>query len=202
MSQIIDQGNAGGLRGRLAFGVTISAAIILVPAVLVAALAIYLNGVPWHSASIDVAELQTRLTLRFYGMWGHAEDPGRYLTVDAPQGTTTIAMTAPDWAHNARTGVYLTPARQIAILGPVGDDYLVSLDPLSVDRTRGPGDDWTYLGAFDYELLPRSERQLRFIAADEQAECIPMRGNGVDPSQARKAARQRDCAYYMRSVAQ
>jgi hypothetical protein len=202
MSQIADHRNAHGLRRRMTFTLAVSAAIFLVPSVLIAVFDAYWRAVPWHSASLEIGELQTRLTLRFYGMWGHGADPGRQLTVRTPQGTTTVAMTAADWPHNARTSVYLTPDRQIAILGPIGDDYLVSLDPLTVSRARGSGDNWTYLGAFDYELLPRSERQLRFIKADEQAECIPMRGSDVDAWQARKAARQRDCIHYMHVVAQ
>ncbi len=77
----------------------------------------------------------------------------------------------------------------------MGDDYLISLDPLiSHSRwVRGPSDDWTCLGAFDYEGLPRNERRLRFFTAAEQAECIPMLTDKFGSSSVRQSARRPQC---------
>jgi hypothetical protein len=106
-------------------------------------------------------------------------------------------MTAFDWAHNSRTSIYVTPERKIGIIGPIGDDYLASLDPPQTMTAREPSDDWSYLGAFDFQLLGGGARRLRFVSAAEQAECIPMRGTDIEDHQVRKAARQRDCDHYV-----
>jgi hypothetical protein len=159
---------------------------------------------------MQIPELRTTLTLRFFYIWDVQTENGRYLTIETPHDHIKIAMTAWDWAHNSRTSVYLTPAGKIAIVGPMGDDYLVSLDPLTTKKAKGSSDDWTYLGAFDYENfhtpadwnnLSRVGRELRFITAAEQVECIPMRGSTIYEWQVRKAARQDNCKDYARSPA-
>lgn len=174
-------------------------AIVIIPILVPIASIIYIKWVPAHSATLEIRELNAQLTLRFYYLWGPeltAPDHGRYLTVRSPAGSKTIAMNAFDWAHNSRTSVYRTPNGEIAILGPIEDDYFVTLSPLKVVERFGPlSERWTYLGAFDYELL-QHDRKLRFVRADEQAECIPMRGGDTMEWQPRKTARQRNCAHY------
>ena len=127
--------------------------IVGVPLVCLAAYLVYWSVVPPYSATMQIPELRTTLTLRFFYIWDEQTDHGRYLIIQTPRGHIKIAMTAFDWAHNSRTSVYLTPAREIAILGPMGDDRLVSLETLTTKNARGPSDDWTYLGAFDFETF-------------------------------------------------
>jgi hypothetical protein len=79
-----------------------------------------------------------------------------------------------DWGGATRTSIYLTEANEIAILGPAGDDYLVSFNPLRIT----PGfhlwsDKWEYVGAFD---KPRTRGAFRFFSPEEQRECIPTMG--------------------------
>src|SRR5918999_5781061 len=146
--------------------------ILLVILPLVAGIA-YWTVVPAHSASTKIADLETYLTPRFYYTWG--TDSGRYLSISAPRGRIKIAITAFDWAHNSRTSIYVTPQRKVAVLGPPGSDYLVSLDPPAATTISvGPSDDWSYLGAFDFTGGDAGGPSLRFVTAAEQAECIPM----------------------------
>lgn len=178
------------------------------PAIFVALAIAYLyfvSLVPVWSASTSIADLETNLTLSFYSVWDAGSDSGRYLYVDAPAGRIRIYMTAFDWAHNPRTSVYLTPMRKLAVLGPTGDDHLVSLDPPgaiglpgpeTANRAAGASENWTYLGAFDYVLKPNGAKALRFVDAKAQPECVPMLSNGpyMDYT-VRVNARQRNCQH-------
>jgi hypothetical protein len=184
------------LRASLRMTVGVLLASTAAPVVAVALYIAFWSLVPAYSASTVIADLQTTLTLRFYYIWDEQADHGRYLTVSTPGGTTRIAMTAFDWAHNSRTSIYATPDHKIGIVGPIGDDYLVSSDPPHTMTARGPSSDWSYLGAFDFQLLQGGARRLRFVSAAEQAECIPMVGADIEDHQVRKAARQRDCDHY------
>lgn len=170
---------------------------LVLPCILIAVvfvLSLFLSGGP--TASTKIPDLDTELTLRFYYTWRDA-DSGRYLYVDTPRGRIRVYMTAFDWAHYARTSIYLTPERKIAILGRTGDDYLVSLDPLTmISVAAGASENWTYLGAFDFEFTKDGGRLLRFVGAAEQAECIPMLMEGpYQTHKVRVSARQRTCPY-------
>ena len=197
MSQTVDHSKPRGFRTSLWVIVGMLLASTAAPVVAVAAYIAFWSVVPAYSGSTQIADLQASLTLRFYYIWDEQADHGRYLYISAPGGKTRIAMTAFDWAHNSRTSIYVTPERKIGIIGPIGDDYLASLDPPQTMTARGPSDDWSYLGAFDFQLLGGGARRLRFVSAAEQAECIPMRGTDIEDHQVRKAARQRDCDHYV-----
>ena len=171
-------------------------ALILPVVIVVAGCIAHSAIVPAHSASTKIPDLETDLTLRFYYTWNDA-DSGRYLYINAPSGRIRIAMTAFDWAHNGRTSIYLTTERKVAVLGPSGDDYLVSLDPLTTNVATGTSENWVYLGAFDFQLAEGGWQSLRFVGATEQAECVPMLSEG--PYQAykvRTSARQRNCSHF------
>lgn len=198
MSQSIDHSKprARGFRTSLWVIVGLLLASTAAPVVAVAAYIVFWTVVPAYSASTQIADLQAILTLRFYYIWDEQADHGRYLYVSTPGGKTRIAMKAFDWAHNSRTSIYVTPERKIGIIGPIGDDYLASLDPPQTTTASGPSDDWSYLGAFDFQLLQGGARRLRFVSAAEQAECIPMVGADIEDYQVRKTARQRDCDHY------
>lgn len=176
-------------------------ALILLVFIVLAGLFVHSALVPAHSASTTIPDLKTELTLRFYYTWDESTDSGRYVYVDTPRGRIRVHMTAFDWAHNARTNVYLTPEQKISILGPAADDYLVSLDSLTAKAVAakpaaGASENWTYLGAFDFELAKDGGRLLRFFGAAEQAECIPMLMEGPYQTYTiRTSARQRTCPY-------
>jgi hypothetical protein len=176
-------------------------ALILLVFIVLAGLFVHSVLVPAHSASTTIPDLKTDLTLRFYYTWDENTDSGRYLYVDTPRGRIGVHMTAFDWAHNARTSIYLTPERKIAILGPAVDDYLVSLDSLTAKAVAakpaaGASENWTYLGAFDFEFVEGGGRLLRFVGTSEQSECIPMLMEGPYQTYTiRTGARQRNCPY-------
>ena len=197
MSQTMDHSKPRGFRTSLWVIVGMLLVSTAAPVVAVAAYIAFWSLVPAYSASTAIADLRTNLTLRFYYIWDEQADRGRYLSITTPGGKTRIAMRAFDWAHNSRTSIYVTPERQIGIIGPIDDDYLVSSDPPRSMTARGPSDDWSYLGAFDFEVLPGGAERLRFISAAEQAECIPMVGAEVGDDQVRKTARRRYCNHYV-----
>jgi hypothetical protein len=199
MSQAFDLSNplSGGLRASIRVSVWVLLVSTAAPVAAVAAYIAFWSLVPAYSACTVIADLQTTLTLRFYYIWDEQTDRGRYLSVTTPDGTTRIAMKAFDWAHNSRTSIYVTPERRIGIIGPTGDDYLASPDPLQTVNARGPSYDWTYLGAFDFEVLQGNARRLRFVSVAEQPECIPMQGAYIASDQVRKMARQRVCDHYV-----
>ena len=197
MSQTIDHSKPRGFRTSLWVIVWLLLGSTAAPVVAFAAYIAYWSVVPAYSASTQIADLQASLTLRFYYIWDEQADRGRYLSISMPGGTTRIAMKAFDWAHNSRTSIYVTPERKIGVIGPIGDDYLVSSDPPQSMTARGPSDDWSYLGAFDFQLLQGGARRLRFVSAAEQAECIPMVGADIEVDQVRKTARQRYCDHYV-----
>jgi hypothetical protein len=176
-------------------------ALILLVFIVLAGLFVHSAIVPAHSASTTIPDVKTELTLRFYYTWDESTDSGRYLYVDTPRGRIRVYMTAFDWAHNARTSIYLTPERKIAILGPAADDYLLSLDSLTAKAlaakpAAGASENWTYLGAFDFEVARGSGRLLRFVSAAEQAECIPMLMDvPYEAYKIRTSARQLTCPY-------
>lgn len=171
--------------------------LILLGFGLIAAWSVYWTYIPAHSARLRVESLNATVTLKFFYVGDVATDAGRYLTIQTPNGGTTIRMEAFDWAHNPRTSLYLTPDQRLAVLGPMHDDHVVSLDPPQAARAfRVASDDWRYLGAFDFvrEGPGFGEPVLKFIASDAQRECIPMRSEVKRYDWApRNTARYRDC---------
>ncbi|MBN9087873.1 MAG: hypothetical protein J0J01_13260 [Reyranella sp.] len=171
-----------------------TAIVVAIPLTPIAALIVWGTFVPVYSAGVTLTDMPVILALRFYYTWDENIDSGRYRQVTTPKATIRMAMTAFDWAHNGRASLYLTPRREIAVLGPMDDDYLTSLDPLKSQSITGTAaDGWIYLGAFDYESLPGRERRLRFVSAAEQAECIPMRSDEDWTLRVRSSARRPDC---------
>lgn len=172
--------------------------LVLFPVLLPALCVSYLVLVPPYSASFYVKDVRTTVTVSFYWVWNDMFDNGRRMTLRTPRGALTHAMCGYDWAHWARTGVYLTKNQNIAVVGPDGCDYLVSITDRTVTKARDmPSDKWSYLGAFDFVGYPRGgnrERALRFIPASEQAECIEMMGDlPAYAYMVRRAARKPRC---------
>jgi len=161
------------------------------------------HQIPVYSAEWQIPNIEVKLTLRFYPTEDENKDRGRYLTIRTPNAEKTIALDASQWDWNSRTSIHLTPNQNIAVANPgPATDLLVHLDTLSTENARGPGlgipggqasDDWTYLGAFDFEFdFGRKTRKLRFVTAAEQPECIPSGGIIYD-WQVRKLERQTHC---------
>jgi hypothetical protein len=163
---------------------------------------------PAYSAEFYIKERDTTVTLAFYPVrdfWGSHEpvateqNSGRFLTVSTPDGQITQKMCGYDWAHNARTSVYLADDHDIALVGVDQCDYVISTRPFSTTPAiNKPSDRWIYLGAFDLvdhdsgagHGMPSHTRELRFIPADEEAECIKA---GTGSATIRNAARRASC---------
>jgi hypothetical protein len=136
---------------------------------------------PDFSASMRIDQFDATVTADLFGR-SHLTEFTRYLTVQVPSGELKIRM-AVDWGPARRTSVYIAGNNQIVVLGPAHDDYFISLEPLQLVRTpMVPAERWTYLDAFDLyseigESKPGQEGRrylvFRFVAASQEAECIP-----------------------------
>jgi len=152
---------------------------------------------PDFSARMRIDQFDATLTADLFGIspFG-APEFRRYLTIQAPSGALTIEM-AKDWGPARRTSIYVAGNNQIAILGPAHDDYFVSLSPLRLIREPVlPAQRWIYLGAFDlYSVQEREERHrvFRFVAASQEAECIPTLLEGDSGGPHRTEHYQRRC---------
>jgi hypothetical protein len=158
------------------------------------------------SAEVEIKERQATVKLTFDYIDGpigivDENNSGRFLTVTFPRARISHRLCGYDWAHYGRTGIYVIPGENLAVLGVGGCDYLVSRHPLDISRMgRVTSDDWVYLGAFDWasRILPTRGAQIggrhrvfRFIPAAEQGECII---DGSPPSwAARLSARRPSC---------
>jgi hypothetical protein len=154
--------------------------------------------VPAYSAEARLEQIDATITLEFFlisDFKPYPEDSGRYLTVRTPQGLIRSKVDGYDWAHRARTSIYVTEDRHIAVLGPDYADHLVDLRSGTVSRVFGvPPSGWTYMGAFDFFIEAPNRRILRFFPATEQEECIPLYGSGAVLDRApRKQARSARC---------
>jgi len=100
-----------------------------------------------------------------------------------------------DWSQRARTSVYRIDDDHIAVLSALGHDYKITMKPFDVAPVVSDlGEQWQYLGAFDFTYPPGGRRRLEFFDR-HLAECIPMGGN--DPAtwtgEPRPQARQASC---------
>jgi len=160
---------------------------------------LYNAFVPAFSASFRVPAKDATVRLEFFRtndlFSDGLQESGRYLTFISTQGRVAYNMPGWDWVHRARTSVYLTESKSIAILGPDGEDIVLDADQLKISRAfRISSSDWTYLGAFDFvqPIVGGYERSLRFIPATEQEECVPQ--HPPNERVVRAAARQSRCA--------
>jgi hypothetical protein len=146
---------------------------------------------PAQFAEVFVPEFDVAVKLQFYYTWGD-NDSGRYISVTNRNGTVRGKIDGWDWAHNARTNIYLTPEGNVAVLGPSQSDYIVDGKTLQLNYLWGAGASsqrWKYLGAFDFD-----NKTLHFLPASGLKECIPMRYEfEPDPNWARSQYRRREC---------
>src|SRR3974390_3575165 len=97
---------------------TLAVSILLLPVILPVTAILYTKLVPAYSAEIYIKDIDATVALKFYRVWDEMKDNGRYVTVRAPSGRVTPNVCGFDWAHWARTSVYLTDDRGGAVLGP------------------------------------------------------------------------------------
>jgi hypothetical protein len=149
--------------------------IAVVPAAVISAYVGYYMLVPRYSA---VAELEAiggfNLRLDLYLTDDEARDSGRYLTVITSRAYDRFMIPGWDWSHRARTNIYRVDDNHIAVLSALGYDYQVTLKPLDFRPIVSDlGEQWQYLGAFDFAFSARGRPKLQFF--DRQlAECVPM----------------------------
>jgi hypothetical protein len=159
---------------------------------------IYIAIVPAFAASTEIPGNNITVRLQFFWIDDLFDDglqkSGRFLTITSPRGRVDYNMPGWDWAHRARTSLYLTENNDLAILGPDEEDILIAGDPAKVSRAfRIPSQSWTYLGAFDFvqPVIGGYDRSLRFIPALEQEECVP--DQSPTPATPRNHARAMRC---------
>lgn len=177
--------------------------LVAIPAILIVTLLLligagvgYYSFVPAFAAQTVIHEVNARVKLEFYYVIDEGKGSGRYLTIDTTKGSTTIPLTAFDWAHNARTSIYLTTTGMIGIVEPTsGRDILFSPETHSVTEAHNmESQSWTYIGAFDYNGATYN-REFRFYSREQQPECIPTLGQPASDYQVRKNARQPRCGF-------
>ena len=142
-------GWTGGLKW-LALVVLMPIVLVVTPVLAVlGGFVVYHNWVSSYAATYTIAVIPAKLRLRFHTVWDETTDSGRYLTIATPRLTRTLKLCGFDWIHNSRTSVYLTEARDIAVLGPQGCDYIFNSVALETKSPFGVASDaWSYLGAF------------------------------------------------------
>ena len=170
--------------------------VAAIPSLLVAAYIGYRLFVPRYTAVVDFDRLGFNLRLDFYQNAADPADSGRYLTVIRGSASHTVMLPGWDWAHWARTNVYRIDDNHIAVLGPRGNDGELTLNPFAVAPVvSDPGEQWQYLGAFEFTFPPGQRPRLQFFDTN-LAECIPMGTNdpGDWSGRPRPQARRATCA--------
>jgi hypothetical protein len=160
--------------------VAIMCGVAVVPAILISLYTGYYILVPRYSAVVDFEKLGFNLRLDLYLSGDEGRDSGRYLSVINGGSYHTHMVAGWDWSHRARTNVYYIDANHLAVLSAFGYDYEITLKPFDVTPlVSDSGEQWQYLGAFDFGFPPGMRPRLQFFSS-KLAECIPM--GTIDPS--------------------
>ena len=122
-----------------------------------------------HWASVRVPDIETSITLQFYRTFAD-KSGGRYLTISTPSYSVRREIDGWDWFYQPRTSIYETRNREIV----VSDNTAAYIfDPNTLElRSLFPwsnGDDWTYIGALDYD---ETGENLQFFSSSQEAECL------------------------------
>jgi hypothetical protein len=182
--------------GRSLAVIAIMCGVAVVPGVAMLLYVGYYMLVPRYSAVVDFDRLGFNLRLDLYLSDDEARDSGRYLSVINGGSYHTVMIPGWNWSHHARTSVYRIDANHIAVLSALGYDDKVTLTPFAfAPIVSETGEQWQYLGAFDFNFPPGKRARLEFVPAAQLPECIPMRTD--DPSKwadkPRAAARRASC---------
>ena len=123
-----------------------------------------------HSASVRVPDIETSIKLQFYTTFAD-KSGGRYLTISTPSYSVRREIDGWDWFYQPRTSIYETRNREIVVSDNTAG-YIFDPNTLEL-RSLFPwfkgGDDWTYIGAFDYD---ETGENLQFFSSSQEAECI------------------------------
>lgn len=168
--------------------------IALTPPLLVLAYVGYYVMVPRYMAVAFFDEYAFNLRLDLFLTEDQNRDSGRYLSVITPTASHTFMLPGPDWAHRARTSIYLIDAGHLAVLSALGYDCKITITPFATAPVvSDDGAQWQYLGAFDFIFPSRERPRLEFFDR-RLAECIPMVGNPDQwADKPRAAARRATC---------
>jgi hypothetical protein len=167
------------LLGRYLLVVAIMCGVAVVPAAALLAYVGFYMLVPRYSAVEDFDKLGFNLRLDLYLTDDEARDSGRYLSVINGGSYHTSMISGWYWSHRARTSIYSIDANHVAVLSALGYDYKITLKPFDFSPiVSDTGEQWQYLGAFDFTFPPG--RSPRLVFSDQVAECIPM--STIDPS--------------------
>jgi len=135
----------------------------------------YYLWVPRYSAVATFEDtLDINLRLDFYLTEPDARESGRYLSVINSMASDTFNIPGWDWARKARTSIYRIDANHLAVLSAMGNDFMVTIKPFAFAPVISDnGEQWRYLGAFDFAFAPGERPRLEFFDG-QLAECIPM----------------------------
>jgi hypothetical protein len=154
---------------------------------------LYFQIVPAKSAAVFLPEIDTTVKLQFYYTWD--DESGRFISIKNHNGTVRSSIDGWDWAHNARTSIYVTQEGNIAILGPAENDYVADGKTLRLRNLLRAGKSsqtWKYMGAFD----SGSYDSLHFFSSSDQKECIPMLMEyELNPALSRAEHRRQSCGH-------
>jgi hypothetical protein len=163
-----------GLVRRCLAVIAIMCGIAVVPAI---GISIYVGCytlIPAYSAVVAFERLGFNLRLDLFLTADEARDSGRYLNVITSYAYHAVMLQGWDWPHRARTSVYTIDPNHIAVLSAFGYDYKITLKPFEfAPLVSDPGEQWQYLGAFDFAFPPGEQPRLEFFDP-RLAECIPM----------------------------
>ncbi|MBN8942383.1 MAG: hypothetical protein J0H01_22950 [Rhizobiales bacterium] len=145
---------------------------------------------PTELSRTTISSLTAKPTITLYE-GGRSSEYERFVVVSIADKTQRLDVFDPFWESAPhRLSIYSVGDDQIAILRPQAVRIGASLSPLQRLETFSlPADRWIYLGAFDAFRDGRTERW-RFVGAEEQVECIPIRMDGFDLSDRREHHRK------------
>lgn len=184
------------LVGRCLIVIAIICGVAAVPAAAVSLYTAWYMMVPRYSAVQDFDKYGFNVRLDLFLSNDEVRDSGRYFSVIHGTGYYTVMIPGWDWAHHARTSLYRIDDNHLAVLSAQGHDEEITLNPFAMTPIKtGSGDNWDYLGAFDFVFPPYDRARLEFFDLEQLAECIPM-GN-EDPAkwakESRASARRATC---------
>ena len=149
--------------------------VAAVPAIVLLCYVGYTLWVPRYSAVAYFEDsLGFNLRLDFYLTEDDSRQSGRYLSVMTSSAYHTVNIPGWDWAHWARANIYRVDDNHLAVLSALGNDYRITVKPFDFGPIISDnGEQWQYLGAFDFAFAPGERPWLQFFDG-QLSECIPM----------------------------
>ena len=144
--------------------------------------------VPWAEVVVPWPERAVGVRIQVWGFLA----PYYYVVVESPKGRVSRLMWM-DWGPADQANLCLTPRGSLAAIGGGALAAMVDVPADAPPREARPFDisdaeEWRYLGHTVW-----SDGALRFHAASEHRECIPLYGEGDVPVRKRYQARGSYC---------